>query len=168
MSKRIFLQRQTRVLNDLFSIFFSAECQKFYKPLLKLKVVQESRMISVDEQKISIALGQVVQLCIHFATALCITVKNTMIFNGSKSYIHSEDTVNNRNPPYKLFIKDKSDRDQIKISLALLEENLLKVYQALKFLKDRENIGYVSVSNDEVEYPNRIIRFLHKIADFQQ
>ena len=47
-SKRIFLQRQTRVLNDLYTIFFSAECQKFYKPLLKLKVDQ-ARMISIDE-----------------------------------------------------------------------------------------------------------------------
>lgn len=83
-----------------------------------------------------------------------------MIFNGSKSYIHSEETINNRSPPFKLFIKDKQDREQIRTSIALLEDNLLRVYQALRQLKDRENIGYVSVSNDEVEYPNRIISFL--------
>jgi hypothetical protein len=43
LSKKIYLQRQTRVINDLFNIFFSAECMKMYKPLLKLKVVPETR-----------------------------------------------------------------------------------------------------------------------------
>ena len=39
MCKKTYLQRQTRVINDLFNIFFSAECQKLYKPLLKLRVI---------------------------------------------------------------------------------------------------------------------------------
>lgn len=55
-------------------------------------------------------------------------------------------------------------------ALRLLEENLTKVYRALKLLKSRENIGFVNhIQVDEEEgftYPNRIIRLLHKIADF--
>jgi len=43
----------------------------------------------VDERKISIALGQVVQLCIHFSRALGITLKHPMIFNGNRSHILS-------------------------------------------------------------------------------
>jgi len=55
-------------------------------------------------------------------------------------------------------------------ALRLLEENLTKVYRALKLIKERESIGFVNYSHlDEDEgfqYPNKIIRFLHKIAEF--
>jgi hypothetical protein len=51
-----------------------------------------------------------------------------------------------------------------------LEENLTKVYRALKLIKERESIGFVNTTHlDEDEgfqYPNKIIRFLHKIAEF--
>ena len=92
LTQRVFLQRQTRVINDLFDIFFSAECQKVYKPLLKLRVSYETRKIQpidkpADYEKISIALGHVAQLCIHFGTALQLVYNHHMIFNGKKSLI---------------------------------------------------------------------------------
>ena len=51
------------MISDLFDIFFSAECQKFYKPLAKLRI--SDRKIQPiekeqDKEKISIALGNVV------------------------------------------------------------------------------------------------------------
>ena len=92
------LQRQTRLINDLFNIFFSAECQKLYKPLLKLRVIPETRQIErlekiSEEQKLSVALGQVVQLCIHFSRALNIVLRNQMTFDGYRSYIHSRQCI---------------------------------------------------------------------------
>ena len=172
MSKKIYLQRQTRVINDLFNIFFSAECQKLYKPLLKLKITPETKQIErlekyVHEQKISVALGQVVQLIIHFSFCLGIVVKNPMIFNGNKSYIHSEETIEKRMAPHILFIPTKGEHNQMNKSLTLLEENLLRVYRGLNFIKERENIGFVNNKEDEdLLYPNRIIRLLHKICEF--
>lgn len=54
--------------------------------------------------------------------------------------------------------------------LRLLEENLMKIYRGLNFLKERENIGFVNQnnenSNEDLFYPNRLIRLLHKICDF--
>ena len=64
LTHRVFLQRQTRVINDLFDIFFSAECQKFYKPLAKLRIndkkIQPPMEKEQDKEKVSIALGNVV------------------------------------------------------------------------------------------------------------
>jgi len=40
---RICLQRQTRVLNDLYDIFFSPENTKVYKQLLRLKIFPETK-----------------------------------------------------------------------------------------------------------------------------
>lgn len=51
----------------------------------------------------------------------------------------------------------------------LLEENLIKISRALRYMKDRENIGLINSNADEDEpslYPNRIIRLLHKICNF--
>ena len=92
-----------------------------------------------------------------------------MVFNGNRSYIHSEDTIQNRQPPFKLFIQNKGQHNEMVISLRLLEENLMKVYRGLHFLKERENIGFPNQysDNEEVLYPNRLIRLLHKICDFQ-
>lgn len=173
IKKKVLLQRQTRVINDLFNVFFSAECQKLYKPLLKLKILPQTGQIDrvdkiKDEERISIALGQVVQLCIYFALALGITFKNPMVFNGNRSYIHSENTIQNRLAPHKLFIPSKGEHNQMAKGIDLLEENLLKISRGLKFMKDRENIGFISSNADEDEplYPNRIIRLLHKICNF--
>ena len=70
--QRNLLSRRSRVINDLFDIFFSAESAKVYKALLKLSVISASRKIEhigkmIDENKVNIALGHVVQLVIHFA-----------------------------------------------------------------------------------------------------
>ena len=98
---RTFLQRLTRVINDLFDIFFSAECQKIYKPLVFLSFDNSTRKVdSINkdkhENKISIALGQVVQLCIHFAQALNITLLHHMVFNGKKSMIYHKANLTSR------------------------------------------------------------------------
>lgn len=63
--QRYVLQRRSRVINDLFDIFFSAESAKIYKALLNLSVISASRKIEhisklIDEQKINIAMGHVV------------------------------------------------------------------------------------------------------------
>lgn len=53
--------------------------------------------------------------------------------------------------------------------MRLLEENLTKIYRALKLIKEREQIGFINSSVDEDEafqYPNKIFRLLHKIAEF--
>ena len=54
------------------------------------------------------------------------------------------------------------------VALIYLEENLMKIYRGLSFLKDRENIGFVNsqVDGEEIFYPNRLIRLLHKICEF--
>lgn len=87
-----------------------------YKPLLKLRVIPETGQVErlerlIDEQKLSVALGQVVLICFHFATALGIVLKNPMVFNGPKSYIHSEETLEARKLPYKLFIPSKGEHN---------------------------------------------------------
>lgn len=172
MRKKIYLQRQTRVINDLFNIFLSAECQKLYKALVKLQINEQGKIerLVLPNEKLNVALGQVVQLCIHFGQALSLVLKNTMIYNGSRSSIHSEETLGHRLPPNPLYVVRKADQTMLEEALRLLEENLTKVYRALKLLKSRENIGFVNhIQVDEEEgftYPNRIIRLLHKIADF--
>ena len=166
------------MINDLFSIFFGPESSKYYKPLLKLNINYENRQIRqvenvdrpIDQAKVSVALGQLVQLCIHFATALGTTLKNPMIYNGNRSFIHSKETVEKRLPPLKLYIV-RGDQNNLKESLALLEENLMKIYRGLHLLKERENIGFVQVNNreedeEEFYYPNTLIKLLHKICDF--
>lgn len=64
-SRKTYLQRQTRVINDLFTIFFGAESSKYYKPLLKLRINYEQNIIEpierpIDQMKLSVALGQIV------------------------------------------------------------------------------------------------------------
>ena len=93
-----------------------------------------------------------------------------MIFNGNRSYIHSEDSLSNGGQPYKLFIEKKGEHNSLVKSLILLEENLMKINRGLALLTAKENIGFQSQSNtsdEEFFYPNRIIRLLHKIGDFQ-
>lgn len=52
--------------------------------------------------------------------------------------------------------------------LILLEENLMRVYRGMSSLRDKEGIGFSNQKeeNEEMYYPNRIIRLLHEIADF--
>lgn len=117
------------------------------------------------------ALGQVVQLCIHFASALGLVLRNPMIFNGNRSYIHSEDTMELRQAPFKLYIPTTGAQNVgvLVQSLVLLEDNLMKIYRGLSHMKDRENIGFIAGSASDSEdlfFPNRIIRLLHKICEF--
>lgn len=95
-------------------------------------------------------------------------MKFPMIFNGNRSYIHCQETLETRLPPQKLFIPSKGEQQAMGMALVLLEENLMKIYRGLSFLKDRENIGFVNSSNDgeELFYPNRLVRLLHKICEF--
>ena len=95
-------------------------------------------------------------------------MKFPMIFNGNRSYIHCQETLETRLPPQKLFIPSKGEQQAMGMALVLLEENLMKIYRGLSFLKDRENIGFVYSSNDgeELFYPNRLVRLLHKICEF--
>ena len=60
------------MINDLFNIFLSAECQKLYKPIVKLYVKDDGKIekLVFPCEKLNVALGQVVQLTIHFAQAL--------------------------------------------------------------------------------------------------
>lgn len=146
---------------------------KLYKPLVNLRITPETKQIQsiyrlADEHKISVTLGQIVQVCIFFAAALGISLKNPMIFNGNRSYIHSDDTIEARLPPHKLFIPSKGEQNQMKLSVQLLEENLMKIFRGLSLLKERENIGFLSQTKDDEEliYPNRLIRLLHKICNF--
>lgn len=135
LTHRVFLQRQTRVINDLFDIFFSAECQKFYKPLAKLRIID--RKIhpiekEQDKEKVSIALGNVVQLCIHFGTALQISYSNHMIFNGKRSLIFYKDSsTEGSKPSNKLFFTTKQEQPQLITAIKYLEENLNRVYRGL-------------------------------------
>ena len=93
-------------------------------------------------------------------------MKNPMIFNGSRSYIHSDETIENRNAPYKLFIASKGLHNEMSRSIELLTENLMKVYRGLFFMKERENIGFQQQSQDEHFLPNRLIAILLKMNDF--
>jgi len=58
----------------------------------------------------------------------------------------------------------------MQMSLVLLEENLMRVFRGLRSLKEKEGIGFIGQAADEPEediyYPNRIIRLLHKVAAF--
>ena len=110
-----------------------------YKPLFYLKVNQDSRTIEkIDKliedgkiHKIAVALGQVVQLCIHFSTALNVVLKNPVVFNGYRSQIHSEETIERRYDPFKLYIIQKNDQKSLCRGLELLEENLHKIKRSL-------------------------------------
>lgn len=188
LTHRVFLQRQTRVINDLFDIFFSAECQKFYKPLIKLKV-NDRKILNIekeqDKEKIAIALGHIVQLCIHFGTALQITYSHQMIFNGKRSLIFSKDpSAEGPKPSNKLYFTTRAEHAALTQAIKYLEENLNRVYRGLRYLRQHEGIGFVKdqyggadssvggtpivdkEEDDHMFYPNRIIRLLHKIADF--
>ena len=119
------LQRRSRVINDLFDIFFSAESAKVYKPLLKLQVISASRKVEhisklLDEQKINISLGQVVQLVIHFSQALELTLLNTVVFNGGKSQVYVKDLDTKMNV-LKLYIPEKGVYAELQNSLPFLE-----------------------------------------------
>ena len=109
-----------------------------------------------------------VQLCIHFSTALCVVLKNPVIFNGYRSQIHSEETIERRYDPFKLYLLQKNDQKSFCRGLELLEENLLKIKRSLNQMKERENIGYANfgIKQDDYGYPNRIIKHLHVIAEF--
>ena len=166
-------------MNDLFNIFFSAECEKIYKPLICIFTRENDRSIAHIEDKkkpkIAVALGQVVQLCIHFSRALNINIKNQMIYYGNKSYIHSYESIDSgarekvKSGPYNLFfLGQSSDNANLETSLILLEENMRLILKALKNLKEKEDIGYQQQSNNQdIAYPNTIIQVLHEIADFQ-
>jgi len=49
-----------------------------------------------------------------FSLALGIVIKNPMIFNGNRSYIHSGESLESRSPPFKLFIPQKGEQNQMK------------------------------------------------------
>ena len=99
-----------------------------------------------------------------------------MIYYGNRSYIHSYESIDSgareksKPGPYNLFFtgQEKSDKENLETSLMLLEENMRLILQALKNLKEKEDIGYQQQSNtQDIAFPNRIIQVLHEIADFQ-
>ena len=70
-----------------------------------------------------------------------------------------------------MFIYPKGEHNQMQIGLVLLEENLMRVFRALRNLREKEGIGFLGTTSlddqqEDIYYPNRIIRLLHKIADF--
>ena len=97
-------------------------------------------------------------------------MKNPMIFNGNRSYIHSEETLEQRQSPFKLYIPSTGAQNVgvMVQSLVLLEENLMKIYRGLSHMKERESIGFINSSGDSEDlfFPNRIIHLLHKICEF--
>ena len=124
-------------------------------------------------------------MCIHFATALQISYTHHMIFNGKRSLIFSKDPLSEGpKPSNKLFFTTKQEQNSLIIAIKYLEENLNRVYRGLCHLKQHEGIGFVKdqyggadsniggttiVDKEEDDnrlYPNRIIRLLHKIADY--
>jgi hypothetical protein len=163
------LQRRSRVINDLFDIFFSAESAKVYKPLLKLQVVSASRKVEhisklLDEQKINISLGHVVQLVIHFSQALELTLLNTVVFNGGKSQVYVKDLDSKMNV-LKLYIPEKGVYAELQNSLPFLEQNLARIVSSLRMLSEKEGLGRGDSFGDESEpdgqfYPNRILYLL--------
>ena len=99
LCKIIHLQRQQRCLFELFQIFLIPETQKLYKPLWYFRQAESSNIQSMaplrteplktqkEEQRLSVALGQVVNLCMHLGNCLGVPAKNPMIYNGHRSLI---------------------------------------------------------------------------------
>ena len=96
-----------------------------YKALLKLVVVSANRKIEhisrlVDENKINIALGHVVQIVIHFSQALELSLLNSVVFNGGRSLVYIKD-LDGRMTALKLFIPEKGLYTDLQVSLPYLE-----------------------------------------------
>lgn len=158
LHQRILMQKKTRVINDLFDIFFCEDCQNVYKQLLKLRICYENKKIQpiakkADYEKISNALGLVVQLCLHFGTVLHIVYNNHMIFNGKHSLIYfkepssdfvGSDKMSSMMTQNKLYFTQKEERGSLKDSIQYLEENLNSVYKGLRELRQQDGIGLMS------------------------
>jgi hypothetical protein len=50
------------VINDLFNIFLSAECQELYEPIVKLYTDEQGKIVKLDFpcEDLNVTLGQVV------------------------------------------------------------------------------------------------------------
>lgn len=103
-----------------------------------------------------------------------------MVFNGKRSSILN--TSGGVNKLAGLYVMSKSENEEFrKSTVKLLKQNLKMIYKALKQLQIKEKIGFEnSISennkivdsedsndeNDEKNYPNPIIKYLYKIAEF--
>lgn len=179
------------MINDLFDVFLSAECQKIYKPLVylntdKLTGKVEGIQKEKQEAKLSISLGQVVQLCIHFAQALNITLLHHMVYNGKKSMIYHKPVLHNlraaaseaavpdellRSPliaggysssgrltAYRLHIteKDRGQYEELSKALGFLADNLKDIYHGLRSLREYEGIGSAGMNQSSANLDSSV------------
>ncbi|CDW85348.1 UNKNOWN [Stylonychia lemnae] len=156
LCKVIYLQRQTKCLFELFQIFFIPEAMKLYGGIKYFSTNTLLRNKYLDSQKyeikLSVSLGQIVQLIIHLSVCLGVPAKNPMIFNGHRSII--------------LNSKQEQDYRTIDTGIMLLEANLKRIYRQLDRLKDVYHLNQDRSSNmPSLPFPNNIFALLYKICD---
>ena len=99
-----------------------------------------------------------------------IVVNNPMVFNANRSYIHSKETINNKLPPYNLYIPQGGHVNDLADPIKLLLENLMKLYRGLfemqssQFQRDK---SFFEDEKDILDYPNQIVGVLNKICEYQ-
>jgi hypothetical protein len=92
-----------------------------------------------QENQLSVALGQVVLICIHMHQLLGISLKYPLIFNAHRSSIVLHDKNETRCLP--LYISARTDYKTLDQSIKLLTRNLKNILSMLERIKEREGIG---------------------------
>jgi len=82
-------------LLDVYHMFFNVESIPLYGGLElipKANSFKDNLLGSIDEEnKLSVALGQVTLVCIHMSTCLGIPVKYPLVYNSHRSQILNKD-----------------------------------------------------------------------------
>lgn len=177
---KLAVYKKTIALKQLFQIFFGSASMATYQPLfdldtgkrelsriMVLKVPEDAEQRSFKFQQVNAAIGQVVQMCMHFSRALQVPLKFPMVFNGHRSYIFSQNCLSHGNHSHFLFLSDLPDHSLSAKGIKLFICNLEIIHDNLARFRERQGIQVNKKIEKELKdkIQNPIVEMLFKIAE---